>query len=128
VIYLAEPEVLLLHRRIVETSGGSPGVRDRGALEASLAQPFQTFGGQELYPTFEDKAAALCFFLVSNHPFVDGNKRIGHAAMEVVLVLNGAEISAPFDEQEAIILRLASGNMDREEFSDWVRRHVVPRS
>ena len=127
-IYLTEPEILLLHRRIVETSGGSPGVRDRGALEASVAQPFQTFGGQELYPTVEEKAAALGYFLISNHPFVDGNKRIGHAALEVVLVLNGLELAASVDEQETIVLNVASGNMSREEFTAWVQRYVVRRS
>ncbi len=84
-------------------------MRDLGALESSLAQPRMSFGGQELYPTLVDKASALAFSLGLNHPFLDGNKRVGHAAMETFLVLNGYEISADADEQEQVVLRLASG-------------------
>ena len=73
---LTVTEVLSLHDRIIATSGGSSGVRDAGALLSALAQPSATFDGNELYPTLEEKASALCFFLVSNHPFVDGNKRV----------------------------------------------------
>jgi len=85
--YLTLKEVLELHRLILEQSGGMQGVRYLGGLESALAQPQMTFGGQELYPTLAEKAAALGFSLVCNHPFVDGNKRIGHAAMETFLVL-----------------------------------------
>jgi death on curing protein len=73
-------EVLELHRQLIITSGGSPGLRDLGLLEAALSQPRQTFAGQDLYPTLIDKAACLGFSLVTNHPFVDGNKQIGHAS------------------------------------------------
>ncbi len=86
-----------------------------------------TFGGQELYPTLVEKASALGFSLIRNHPFVDGNKRIGHAAMETFLVLNGYEIKASVDEQERVILQVASGEMGREAFTEWLRAHVVPR-
>src|SRR5207249_1155629 len=82
-IYLELAEVLELHRRLIEQSGGLQGVRDPGQVEAALAQPQMTFGGQELYPTLADKAAALGFALIRNHPFVDGNKRVGQAAMEL---------------------------------------------
>lgn len=92
-----------------------------------VAQPLQTFGGDELYPSIERKAAALGYFLVSNHPFVDGNKRIGHAAMEVLLVLNGRELAAGVDEQERVVLSVAAGRMSRDDFTEWVSRHVVPR-
>ncbi len=125
--YLTLAQTLSLHERIIGSSGGAHGVRDLGALESCLAQPRQSFNDSELYPTLEDKAAALCFSLVSNHPFVDGNKRIGHAAMEVFLILNGAEILAPVDEQEAAILQLASSSLSREGFTEWVRSHVVRR-
>jgi death on curing protein len=101
-----------LHRQIIEQSGGALGVRDLRALESALAQPRMTFGGDDLYPTLVDKAAALGFSLVMNHPFVDGNKRTGHAAMETFLILNGLEISASVDEQEQVILSLASGNFE----------------
>jgi death on curing protein len=118
-------EVLELHRRIIRHSGGSLGIRDLNAVESALAQPRMTFGGEDLYPTIVDKAAALGFSLIQNHPFIDGNKRIGHAAMETFLILNGFEIIAPVDEQEQIILSVASGKMERAEFADWLRSHVV---
>lgn len=86
-----------------------------------------TFGGQELYPNLAEKAAALGFSLVCNHPFVDGNKRVGHAALETFLVLNGWELAAGVDEQEQVILRLAAGSLKREEFAAWVQLHVQQR-
>lgn len=90
------------------------------ALESSVSQPLQSFGGDELYPGTLEKAAALAFFLASNHPFIDGNKRVAHAALAVTLRLNGYRLSAPVDEQERIMLRLASGELTRAEFSEWV--------
>ncbi len=125
--YLTLGELLDLHRRTIEQAGGAPGVRDHGGLDSAMVQPRMAFGGVDLYPTLADKAAALAFSLVMNHPFVDGNKRIGHAAMETFLVLNGHELSAPVDEQEAVILRLAAGELEREAFTEWVRSHVVER-
>jgi len=97
------------------------------ALESALAQPQMTFGGEELYPTLVDKAAALGYALIKNHPFLDGNKRRGHAAMEVFLVLNGYEIRATIDEQEHVILQVAASEIDREEFTAWLRTHVVAK-
>ena len=105
-------------------SRGAEGIRDPAALESAVAQPFQTFDGEDLYPSLAAKAAALCFFIIRNHPFVDGNKRVGHAALEVMLVLNGTEIMATTDEQEHVVLAVASGAMSREEFSEWVETHV----
>ena len=125
--YLTEAQVIELHRRIVENSGGSFGIRDRAALESSLAQPFQSFDGSELYPSPAEKAAALGFFLISNHPFVDGNKRIGHASLEVTLVLNGLELHVATGDQEKVILQVASGTMSREELTDWVLAHAERR-
>ena len=78
-------EVLELHRRIIRYSGGSLGIRDLNAIESAIAQPRMTFDGEDLYPTIVAKAAALGFSLIQNHPFIDGNKRIGHAAMETFL-------------------------------------------
>lgn len=83
------------------------------------------FGGEELYPTIADKASALCFSIIRNHPFVDGNKRMGHALMETFLVLNDYEIKASVDEQERVILQVASGELGREGFTNWVHEHVV---
>jgi death-on-curing protein len=86
-----------------------------------------TFGGEDLYPTLLEKAAALGFSLIMNHPFVDGNKRIGHAALETFLLLNGMEIKASVDEQEATILSLAAGELDRSHFLEWLRSRLVTR-
>ena len=125
--YLTLEEVLEIHRLVLEQSGGLGGVRDLGALDSALAQPQMAFGGQDLYAGLADKAAALGFTLVCNHPFVDGNKRVGHAAMETFLVLNGWELAAGVDEQEQVILRLAAGALKREEFTAWVLSHLQQR-
>jgi death-on-curing protein len=108
-------------------SGGAEGLMPLPALEYALAQPQMTFGGEDLYPTLVDKAAVLGYALIKNHPFLDGNKRTGHAAMEVFLVLNGYEIRATVDEQESVILQVAASEIDREEFTTWLRTHVVAR-
>jgi death-on-curing protein len=126
--YLTLNEALELHRRIIGQSGGSLGVLNLSGLESALAQPRMTFGGKELYPSVIEKASALGYSLINNHPFIDGNKRTAHAAMEVFLVLNGFEIQSSVGEQEGIILRAASGKMDRDAFFVWLRDHVVAKS
>lgn len=126
--YLTLSEVLELHRRVIRQSGGALGVLNLGGLESALAHPRMTFGGKELYPAVVEKAVALGYSLIQNHPFLDGNKRTGHAAMEVFLVLNGFEIRSSVDEQERIILQVASGEMDREKFTIWLRDHVAAKS
>lgn len=123
--YLNLVEVLDLHRQIIEQSKGAMGIRDLGALESAIAQPRMTFAGEDLYPTIVDKASALGFSIVMNHPFVDGNKRTGHAAMEIFLILNGLEINAYVDEQERVILALASGELERDAFTNWLQRSVA---
>ncbi|MEH2361943.1 type II toxin-antitoxin system death-on-curing family toxin [Nostoc sp.] len=125
--YLTLEEVLELYHRIVEQSGGSAGISNIGGLESAIAQPQMTFAGEELYPTIVEKASALGFSLIKNHPFIDGNKRIGHAAMEVFLVLNGFEINAALDEQEQVILQVASGELGRDKFTEWLRNQIVPK-
>lgn len=122
--YLTIGEVLEIHNQIMRLAGTSVGVRDLGALESAVAQPRITFSGKDLYPTLVEKAAALGYSLIQNHPFVDGNKRTGHASMEAFLVLNGAEIVAAVDEQFAMILAVAAGEMSREEWTAWLQAHV----
>ncbi len=117
-------EILDLHARIMARTGGSEGLRDLGALESALAQPHMTFAEQDLYPTLADKAAALAFSLVLNHPFIDGNKRTGHAVMEVFLFLNGREVNATIEEQERTFRQLAAGRVNRESFAIWLRDHI----
>lgn len=125
--YITLDEALVTHRMILDESGGAAGLRDLPSLQSALLQPLMTFGGQELYPELAEKAAALCFSIVINHPFVDGNKRVGHSVMETFLVLNGHHLSAPIAEQEQLILQMAAGEIARHDFVNWVRSHVVPR-
>ena len=125
--YLTLSEVLELHERIIAQSGGSTGLRSVSGLESALAQPRMTFEGEELYPTIEEKAAILGFAIIQNHPFVDGNKRTGHAAMEIFLILNGFEIDKSVDEQERIILQVASGELNRAAFTAWLRSAIIER-
>jgi death-on-curing protein len=123
--YLTPEQVLALHGLVISQSGGRPGVHDYGALESAVAQPAMTFDQADLYPTLAQKAAALTYSLIQNHPFIDGNKRVGHAAMETFLVLNGYELAALVDEQEEVIISLASSQMSREELADWIVSHLV---
>ena len=124
--YLTLGEVVELHRLVLATTGGTPGIRDLALLESAIAQPKATFGGTDLYPSLIEKAAVVCFALVQGHPFLDGNKRVGHAPMETFLVLNGTEIEARVNEQERLVLDLAAGQISREQLTDWLRRHVKP--
>ncbi|HEU4594443.1 MAG TPA: type II toxin-antitoxin system death-on-curing family toxin [Pyrinomonadaceae bacterium] len=126
--YLSLEEVVSLHAKLLARSGGGAGLRDSGALESAVAQPEMSFGGEDLYPTVVEKAAALGHSLIQNHPFIDGNKRVGHAAMEVFLVLNGYEIDAPVDEQESVVLAVASSRMSRAELGEWLKQHVAEAS
>ena len=123
--YLTLAEVLDLHRRVMEQAGGSPAVRDLGGLISAVAQPRVTFEGHDLHPTAGDKAAALGVSIIVNHPFVDGNKRAGHAAMETFLVMNGYEVVASVDESEQIMLDVASGRIDRERLAAWLQARIV---
>ena len=126
--YLSLSEVLAIYQAVMKQSAGTYGLRDPGALQSSLAQPRMTFGGQELYPTIVEKASALAFSLIKNHPFVDGNKRTGHAAIEVFLILNGYELEADVNEQEQVVLQVAANEMDRESFTSWLRTRVVRKA
>lgn len=124
--YLRLAEVIWLHQRVVEQSGGAREIRDLGALEAAVAQPRVTFDGRELYDGLPAKGAALCYALVLNHPFVDGNKRIGHAALEAFLILNGFELAADIDEAESMFLSLAAGRLTRDALVGWITAHYQP--
>lgn len=125
--HLTLGEVVALHRAVIESTGGATGLRDLAALESAVAQPRATFDGVHLHPTITGKAAALAYSLALNHTFVDGNKRVAHAAMEVFLVLNGLELRAGIDEQEALFLDLAAGVSSRPELEAWLERHTILR-
>lgn len=123
--FLTLAEVYALQAEALRNAGGKPGVRDAGGVESAVAQPQMTFGGEDFYPTLVEKAVALGFSLIKNHAFVDANKRVGHAAMETFLVLNGYEIDCDVDEQERVIKSVAAGTTGREEFTEWVQAHTV---
>lgn len=125
-IFLELSEVMDLQRRLIERTGGLAGVRDLNLVESAIAQPRMTFADRDLYPTLPDKAAALAFSLIRDHGFIDGNKRIGHAAMETFLMMNGFQIDASVDEQESVVLNVAAGKMDREALAHWLASHTVP--
>jgi death on curing protein len=114
-------EVLGLHRLVIEQARGRAGIRDLPGLESAVAQPSATFDGRDLYPTLDEKAAALGFSLIRNHPFTDGNKRVGHAAVEVMLLLNGHRLESDIDLAERVILSVASGEGTREELLHWIQ-------
>jgi death on curing protein len=122
--HLTLGEVVALHRAVLEVSGGASGIRDLGALESALAQPRASFGGADLHASLHAKAAALGFSLALNHPFLDGNKRVAHAAMEAFLMLNGFQILATVDQQERLMLDLAAGLVTREQLTEWLEKHL----
>ena len=106
---LSKRQILLLHQQLVDETGGSPGLRDEGLLDSALNAPFQAFGGTSAFSSLQQKAARLCYGLVKNHPFVDGNKRIGAHAMLVFLAVNGLELSYTQQELADIVFQVAAG-------------------
>ena len=122
-IRFSREKVLLLHQLMAQATGGSIGIRDEGLLDSALENAFSTFGGQELYPSKEEKAARIGFSLIANHAFVDGNKRIGIYVMLTFLEINGIRIHCTDEELIQIGLGVASGSMTYEELVDWVYQH-----
>jgi len=125
-ITLKKDEILFMHRLIIQESGGSHGVRDEGLLESAIYMPYMTFDGADLYPLLEDKAARLCYGLVKNHPFIDGNKRIGAIAMRAFLSANGVELLYSQAELIACILSLAEGKTNAADLTAWIKAHKEP--
>ena len=121
---LSKRQILLLHSMLVAQSGGMDGLRDEGLLDAAINMPLQTFGGQELYPTILEKAARLGYGLIRNHPFLDGNKRIGTHAMLVFLDINNITLSYEEEDLISMILHVAAGAMDCNAFLEWLKAHV----
>lgn len=122
-IKFSKEKVLLLHQIMAEATGGSVGVRDDGLLDSALEAAFAGFGGKEFYPTKEEKGARIGFSLISNHAFVDGNKRIGVYVMLSFLEMNGIRIQCTDDELVHVGLSVADGSMGYEELLDWVLAH-----
>ena len=112
-----------LHARVAEMTGGDPSLRSEALLESALGQAYQTFGGEELYKTEEEKAAALCRSLIGNHPFTDGNKRTGVLLLLTHLSLSGRRLTAENEDVIALGLRAAEGKMTAEDILAWVFAH-----
>ena len=122
-IRFSKEKVKLLHQLLAEATGGSIGVRDEGLLDSALESAFSGFGDQEFYPSQEEKGARLGYALISNHAFVDGNKRIGTYIMLAFLEMNGIRIQCTDDELVHIGLSVADGSMKYDELLQWVRDH-----
>ena len=124
-IILSREQILLMHQRLIERYGGIHGVRDEALLDSALNAPFQSFGGYEFFPTVIDKAVRLCIGLIQNHPFHDGNKRIGAMALLTMLDLNRIELRTNSDELSYNILQYAAGSVDDEFILQWVKDRIV---
>lgn len=124
-IKFSEEKVLLLHRLLIEATGGADGVRDIGLLDSALESAYATFDGKELFPSKEEKAARLGVGLVSNHAFVDGNKRIGMYVLLSFLEVNGIQIEATNEKVVEVGLALASGDMKYEGLLAWILEHKI---
>ena len=116
--------ILKLHGDLIKIFGGIDGIRDENLLDSAIETPFQTFGGQDLYPTLIEKAVRLGYGLIKNHPFLDGNKRIGTHAMLTFLDINGVEIKFDYDELTKIIFNVADNSITYEEFLNWLEAHT----
>ena len=124
VSFLTLDEVLAIHAHQIDRYGGSPGVRDVGLLESALAMPRATFSGQELHSTLYEKGAAYLFHLVKNHPFIDGNKRVGLAVCLVFLALNGKRIRVTDDALVDLVMGVAKGEIDKPEVAVLLKKRA----
>ena len=123
-ILLSREQISYLHSKLIKATGGIDGIRDEGLLDSALQTPFQAFGGEELYPSVPRKAARLCYGLIQDHAFYDGNKRIGVYVMMVFLELNGMELDCRNEELVTLGLKTASGEMKDEDIVLWILDHT----
>ncbi len=122
--FLETSDVLTIHQILVEQFGGMLGVRDEGLLESALSQPKATFFGALLHPTIHEQAAAYLFHIAKNHPFIDGNKRTAYGAMEAFLRLNRYNLTLTNDEAYDLVMRVAQGQMSKEEIAVFLQKHL----
>ena len=122
-IIFSAKQIILLHDELIRETGGTPGLRDEGLLESALNTPFQSFQGEDIYPSAYVKAARLGFGLVKNHAFTDGNKRIAAHAMLSFLSANKLELDYGQSELEDIFLCLAAGTADADDLLEWILEH-----
>ena len=122
-IFFEYEQVVKIHRSLIEKTGGMDGIRDAQLLDSALKTPFQTFGGNNLYPDILDKASQLCYSLIENHPFIDGNKRIGVHLMLLFLKLNNIEVNYSQQELVDFGLDIASWKMSKNDIKGWIIEH-----
>ena len=121
---ITRAEVLIIHNEIVFAHGGANGVRDVGGLDSAIARPFQSFGGEDLYPSVFEKAAAIGESIIMNHPFIDGNKRTGYVLMETLLRIEGLKITATDDLLYAFVIDISTGNARFEQIVEWLKQNT----
>jgi len=117
-------EVELLDRILIDKFGGSHGIRDKAALESAISRPFQTFDGNDLYPSVFEKAASLIESILVNHPFIDGNKRTGYTLLRLYLIQNGLDINASQDNKYEFVIDIASGTLKYEGILSWLKSNT----
>ena len=118
-------EIKDLHKTLIELFGGLIGIRDLESLKSAISRPFQTFENKDLYPSTIQKAAALIESIVSNHPFIDGNKRTGYVTMRIFLISNGFDIKASQDEKYQFVIAIASGKLKLDKINEWLEEHII---
>lgn len=122
-IRLRDEQILILHSELVKSTGGTDGIRGKGLFESAINSPFQSFGGCDVYPSIEQKAAGLAYGLVSNHAFIEGNKRISAHLMLVFLALNGIEFNCTERELYSVFMGLADSDIKFDNLVSWIRKH-----
>jgi death on curing protein len=113
-----------IHNILIERFGGSFGIRDKNLLESALARPFQTFDKKDLYKTSIEKSAALIESIITNHPFIDGNKRFGYVIMRLFLMDEGLDIKATEDEKYNFVIAIAKGNFKYPDICNWIKKYL----
>lgn len=123
-IWITAEDVLAIHSRVIQKSGGIDGLRDRSILESAIAAPMQTFGGNDLYPTSLEKIARLGYGLAANHAFLDGNKRIGAMMTQLLLKWNGYALALHSGELADMFIAIASGTASEQDLLNWIQNHI----
>jgi len=118
-------DVISIHNLLIERFGGIKGIRDKNSLDSALNRPYQTFEGQDLYPSIIEKLAALIESIIKNHPFNDGNKRLGYTLCRLVLLENKMDLDAKEDDKYSFIIQIAENKLNFDEISDWLKKHVI---
>jgi death-on-curing protein len=119
-------EVCRIHDILIEKFGGAKGIRDKNALDSALQRPFSTFDKKELYPTPVEKAAALIESIITNHPFIDGNKRTGYVLMRLMLIRNGLDILTSENIKYDFVISISKGELKFEVIKNWIEKNIKP--